>query len=332
MFKSSLSQNSPNVYVLLVGLTKVDNDAYRANFDWYFPDLPGCQHDLDHMYDFMLEKHMNPVRLQDKREGHEATADNVLKHIDEAARTLEKGGLFIFYFTGHGMQIDDNSSHIGWTYKDGLDDVLICSDKPLFDVQLGNAWRQFKPGVRIVMISDSCHSGTNQAIRNQLRIQRNKLINLPFHTDRYMLPTYPDVMLVHYGACRDDEEAPAGGDEGSPYTYNFIGLCKYAVFELNYQVLGDAIAQKMEAYGVHAQFNTLGDTNTPEFKTFLHQRPFTIDFPVNLINVASDNMQMYPAPAVEANGIYLKKTEKFSVFEKTSSINSQMESRLKLNR
>ena len=43
---------------------------------------------------------------------------------------------------------------------DQLDETWVLYDRQLLDDELYDLWCRFAPGVRILMISDSCHSGT----------------------------------------------------------------------------------------------------------------------------------------------------------------------------
>lgn len=43
---------------------------------------------------------------------------------------------------------------------DGLDETWVLFDRQLVDDELYAAWLLFRPGVRIFVLSDSCHSGT----------------------------------------------------------------------------------------------------------------------------------------------------------------------------
>jgi hypothetical protein len=258
---------------LLVGLTEVDNNVYRDNYDMYYPDLPNCARDLDKMNSILVQRRFSTTVLKTQ----EATADNVLQHLYNLAKVLEPGSIFVFYYTGHGQQVKDEGKHVGYPFKEGMDDVLVCYRGFLYDLQLADAWNHFKPGVRIVMISDSCHSGTNEAIVAKIRALREKFYGSQLHAESLVSPTFPNVMLLHYGAVRDDETAPADGEDGSPYTSIFLGICTDPDFTGDYQKLGDAVADQMgNSYGVHAQFNHLGNLGSRQFQGFLHQRPFTI--------------------------------------------------------
>jgi len=83
-----------------------------------------------------------------------------------AANELEAGDYFLFYYSGHGIQLlDDNGDE-----EDSEDEVLALRrkyydmDHPdgllIKDDRINELLNMFDPGVRIVMIIDCCHSET----------------------------------------------------------------------------------------------------------------------------------------------------------------------------
>jgi hypothetical protein len=80
-----------------------------------------------------------------------ATRDSVLGVLGTAAASLTKDDLFVFYYAGHGLPgSDGHTRHLIVLYNELLDTA-----------ELGKIWCHFRPDVRIVMISESCNSGTD---------------------------------------------------------------------------------------------------------------------------------------------------------------------------
>ena len=97
-------------------------------------------------------KQMSPTTLLTKQ----ATRAKVLKAMRGAAAKLKKGDLFFVSYSGHGGQVKDVSRD----EPDGKDETWCLYDGELIDDELYFELAQFAAGVRILVLSDSCHSGT----------------------------------------------------------------------------------------------------------------------------------------------------------------------------
>jgi hypothetical protein len=86
----------------------------------------------------------------------EATSANVFKAISQAADVLVAGDIFLYTYSGHGGQIPDANGD----ENDQLDETWCLYDRMMVDDEIYRMLGLFKEGVRILVISDSCHSGT----------------------------------------------------------------------------------------------------------------------------------------------------------------------------
>ena len=86
----------------------------------------------------------------------EATRANVVNAIKDAAQRLDTDDALIVSFAGHGGQVPDTSGD----EEDQTDETWCLYDSQLIDDELGELWALFKPGVRILLVCDCCHSGT----------------------------------------------------------------------------------------------------------------------------------------------------------------------------
>jgi hypothetical protein len=86
----------------------------------------------------------------------EATRARILKEMDEAARVLQPGDLFLLSYSGHGGQLPDRNSD----EVDAQDETWVLYDGELIDDEIYQSLARLKQGVRVLMFSDSCHSGT----------------------------------------------------------------------------------------------------------------------------------------------------------------------------
>jgi len=141
---------------LLVGLTRVDPNAkdYIEKNDPERKDgIRGAQKDVENMESLLLNHGGFVIhKLLTER----ATSKSILENINLAASSLNSGDLFVFFFSGHGDPVPDKNGD----ENDKQDEALAAYDRLIIDDELPPLWAKFRPGVRILMISDTCHSGT----------------------------------------------------------------------------------------------------------------------------------------------------------------------------
>jgi hypothetical protein len=133
---------------LHIGLNTISPDHYDG---WSGP-LAGCENDARAMDELARGLGYDSHRLLTA----EATRDAVTSAIDGAARRLGAGDTFLVTYAGHGGQVPDTSGD----EDDGWDETWCLHDGQLLDDELVERWHRFAPGVRIIVVSDSCHSGT----------------------------------------------------------------------------------------------------------------------------------------------------------------------------
>ena len=91
----------------------------------------------------------------------QATVKAVMAELARMNSVAKKGDSLLFTFSGHGTQVpDENGDEL-----DGMDEAIcLLGDKGdielVYDDQLWKLYRSKPSGVKWVMISDSCHSGT----------------------------------------------------------------------------------------------------------------------------------------------------------------------------
>lgn len=138
---------SKGMYIT-IGLNEVDPGSY---YGWS-GELKGCENDARDMAAIAKSAGAEGITLLTDQ----ATSENVTKSLYEAAESLDAGDLLILSYSGHGGQVGDVTAD----EDDGLDETWCLYDRQLIDDELYAMWAKFKPGVRILVFSDSCHSGT----------------------------------------------------------------------------------------------------------------------------------------------------------------------------
>ncbi len=133
---------------LHIGINVVDANAYPM----HVPDLAGCENDARDMLRIAGAQGFTGSMMLSPA----ATSGAVVAAITDAARTLRGGDFFFVTYSGHGSQMPDSDGE----EPDGYDETWVLYDRQLLDDELAALWTLFQPGVRIFVLSDSCHSGT----------------------------------------------------------------------------------------------------------------------------------------------------------------------------
>jgi hypothetical protein len=133
---------------LHIGLNSVDPAHYSG---WSGP-LVACEADARDMQAIAKSVGFRTSILLTAQ----ATRDMVLYEIAAAAKILVAGDIFLITNSSHGGQVPD----LNGDEADGLDETWCLYNGELIDDELYMAITAFVAGVRIVIASDSCHSGT----------------------------------------------------------------------------------------------------------------------------------------------------------------------------
>jgi hypothetical protein len=133
---------------LHLGLNAVDPAHYSG---WGGP-LSACEFDAKDMSALAKSRKMKPTTLLTKK----ATRKAALAGMRAAAKQLRSEDLFLLTYSGHGGQVDDVTGE----EDDKLDETWCLYDGELIDDELYLELSRFAAGVRVLVLSDSCHSGT----------------------------------------------------------------------------------------------------------------------------------------------------------------------------
>lgn len=147
--EKSTQQDTAKGISLHIGLNTVDQNHY-ANYQ--ILDLVACEADADDMAAIAKKQGFSSTKLK----SNEATRNAIITNIRNASNSLSSGDFFLITYSGHGGQVKD----INFDEYDNEDETWCLYDGQLIDDELGNLWADFAQGVRILIISDSCHSGT----------------------------------------------------------------------------------------------------------------------------------------------------------------------------
>lgn len=130
------------------------------------------------------------------------TRQNIIRELTNILKTTNTGDSLIITYSGHGINITDGNKD----EKDGLDECIVTSelnyisDDELYTILQKNQ----KPNTTIIMLSDSCHSGTMLDLKYNYLISDNKSAE-PQST---VNETYGQVILIS-GCCDAQTSADA---------------------------------------------------------------------------------------------------------------------------
>jgi len=133
---------------LTIGLNSVDPKHYGG----WSGDLNACEADAADMSEIAMSNNFSVKQLLTTS----ATRSNVTKEFSNASETLQVGDIFMLFYSGHGGQVPDMNND----EDDYQDETWCLYDGELIDDELFYLLGKFAEGVRILVFSDSCHSGT----------------------------------------------------------------------------------------------------------------------------------------------------------------------------
>lgn len=138
----------PQGRAVTIGLNFVDPRHYGG----WDGELNACEADAEDMTAIAESKGFDVTTIMTKA----ATRERVRSEISKAADALQAGDIFMLSYSGHGGQLPDRSSD----EPDAQDETWCLWDGELVDDELYALYGQFAEGVRVLVFSDSCHSGS----------------------------------------------------------------------------------------------------------------------------------------------------------------------------
>lgn len=171
----------------------------------------------------------------------QATRSNFISHLKHCIQILEPGDTFLLSFSGHGGQIADTSRD----EADGKDETWCFYDGHLIDDEIGELWQQFKKGVRITVVSSSCHSRTALRVWDDSCFNtsntrdvhcRSREITTNAHTilTKHLHDPLIKADIIHLSACEDKQRAQDGAYY-SHFTHLLLKSWDYGRFSGSYQ-------------------------------------------------------------------------------------------------
>ncbi|WP_420128591.1 caspase family protein [Longimicrobium sp.] len=211
----------------------------------------------------------------------------VVDALHAVAGELEAGDVLLLTYSGHGVRRFDET---GKEEDDSHDEAWCLDDGLYHDDQLHQALAEVPDGVRVVLISDSCHSGTMamvpmnlSAAKSRHRRRKHSAAVLAMAREAGFedlvlanrLP--PQVVLrasvLMIAACRDREEAQDRENNGL-FTATLVEKWAGGEFDGGYTEFVRQVAAAVSVANTrqHPGMLFFG----PAFPGFAEQRPFAI--------------------------------------------------------
>lgn len=271
---------------LAIGLNAVNPEHYAG----WSGELKACEADAKAMSRIATSQKFKITTLLTK----EATRAQVIDKIQNAAKTLKSGDVFMLSYSGHGGQIPDKNKD----EVDAYDETWCLYDGELIDDEIYKFWGKFAQGVRILVFSDSCHSGTvtKQAYYRGIARARDPgaevvkyrampidiAINTYYNNEEFYDGILKDkelkgearakvkASILLISGCQDNQFSLDGTANGL-FTSQLLQVWKDGRFRGTYRDFYDAIVRRMPPDQTPNYF--LVGQKDPKFEA---QKPFTI--------------------------------------------------------
>lgn len=272
----------PNGYYLTIGLNNVSS-FYTAT------PLAGCINDARDVARIAEGKGFKKPRdFKDQPlamlTDADATRDRVLEAIKAAASQMEEGDAFLLHYSGHGLEngtVDESGD---------VDTCWATYDKPLVDNELYAAWFAFPKRSRILVISDSCHSGTvirsvnkrnlggGENQRATIKKHPKEFANLKKRAAEIKASTEgkkPSAGVLLLSGCKDSEFSNDGDGNGL-FTENLKAVWAGGAFEGDYRKFHEEIARRVALVDPTQNPQRMQVGSSTVSQAFLRQKPFEV--------------------------------------------------------
>jgi hypothetical protein len=271
-----------------IGLNSVDATHYQG----WAGLLQACEADAKDMNAIAKANHFDARLLLTQ----DATSKNVIDALNDAASKLASGDILLLTYSGHGGQVPDTNHD----EPDNKDETWVLYDRQLVDDELWAIWGKFAAGVRIYMLSDSCHSGSvNKAfydaaktsddvkrlyanqVPSEVRGMPDDVGNVVYKANK---ETYDSIQMTSpagdtvnvkasvllISGCQDNQLS-SDGDKNGLFTATLLKVWNNGAFKGSYRRFHTVIAKRMPPYQ-SPNLNIVGLQNPK----FIAETPFSV--------------------------------------------------------
>ncbi|HSC73900.1 MAG TPA: caspase family protein [Gaiellaceae bacterium] len=279
----------PQAISIHVGLNEVDPDHYQG----WNGKLVACEFDASDMEEVARGRGFETHKLLTK----DATAQALTAALEDAASKLESGDILVPTYSGHGGQVPDTNGD----EQDRMDETWVLYDRQLVDDELYSLLGKLKPGVRVAMFSDSCHSGTvardalalvgpervaasangGSSGAPRMKGMPDEVVRSTYDANKELydeiqksLPPFDaediGASVILTSGCQDNQTS-LDGDKNGLFTQTLLKVWDNGAFTSSYRTFHKRIAREMPPW----QSPNLFIAGSPN-RTFASQTPFTV--------------------------------------------------------
>lgn len=280
----------PQAISIHIGLNEVDPKHYQG----WNGKLVACEFDANDMENLARGRGFKTHKLLTKA----ATARAVTSALEAAAGELDGGDMLVLTYSGHGGQVPDANGD----EQDRMDETWVLYDRQLVDDELYALLGKLKPGVRVAIFSDSCHSGTvardmvdligaarvgqsanggNGSDQPRVKGMPDAVVRSTYDANKTMYDeiqkSLPPLDTATIGAsviltsgCQDNQTS-LDGDKNGLFTQTLLKVWDNGEFHSSYRTFHKHIAHDMPPW----QSPNLFIVGTPN-QAFARQTPFTV--------------------------------------------------------
>lgn len=220
-------------------------------------DLRGCVNDANDWAN-LLRDHYDFANVKQLLDA-DATKANILAGLKDLLAKSADGDVLVFTNASHGTYVADNDQD-----EPKFDEAICPHDTDsnlLVDDELRNLFLNIPSGVRLTVISDSCHSGSVTRVKvNEYRRNRQlspSLLNNPVLSASEMAEArgkkekFPESGMneILLSGCKSNQtsaDAYIANDYHGAMSYHAIKVITDAGYNLTYQELHDALLPVLE--------------------------------------------------------------------------------------
>lgn len=251
-------------YLISVGVNRLDKSYYQGKIH----ELACCNKDAEDVFDYFTERY----EFYSQDLFTDCNSRILRAQLDYLSESLKADDNLILFYSGHGGQVTDFNDD---EQQDVYDETWCLKDKQMIDDEIFNAFAKFEKGVNILVLSDSCHSGsivrafeTDQRKKRLSKKVGYKKSQLLFDLNKEKHKAVFDLKMVgenEIGAnvillsgCQDDESAYAG-NPNSQFTDALLKILKETEDEIRLEDLQETLKGVLRGYPYR---------QTPNFKIY----------------------------------------------------------------